>query len=190
MTRSRGFGKFLGSLVFVMWILVMSISVLYVVKARLDGGVPAAAGYKMFLVSSGSLHPVFKAGSVIAVKDLDSRRIRKGDIITFKDPADETRTITRRVLSIAGAGDQIQFITSKNAKDRTKGAVVPAANLVGRVDYWVPYLGYILELAVSKIGLVMFFIIPGMLLIISEVRSLLGGKNEYGAIPTRHETWQ
>lgn len=186
MNRSPLVFRFLGSLIFVLWMLIMPISALYVIKARLDGGVPTLAGHKTYLVVSGSKHPTFKAGSVIVVKKLASSQIRKGDIITYKDPTDETRTITRQVKSIIGNGEEISFVIQEKNTNLGR-AVIPGDNLIGRVEHWVPYLGYILALASTKIGLVVLFVIPGLILIFSEVKSFFRAKNEYTMFPTRHQ---
>lgn len=169
----------LGNLIFILVILFMVVAAFYGVKSKLDGGAPQIAGYKLYLVLSGSMNPIFDAGSVIAVKDTEGRQAKIGDIITFKDPGDANRTITHRVHSIFHINGQTAYITKGDANNAVDAKAVPAANVIGRADYWVPYAGFVLQFATTKKGLLLLFVIPGLFLIIAEIRNLLRYAAEY-----------
>jgi signal peptidase len=50
---------------------------------------------------------------------------------------------------------------------------IHANNVVAHyVNFTIPYMGYLIEFARSKIGIVMLLIIPGILLILSKVVSV------------------
>ena len=53
---------------------------------------------KFFTVRSGSMEPEIKVGSIVVSKPRDS--YIEGDVITFYDPRDTTKTVTHRVTEI------------------------------------------------------------------------------------------
>ncbi|MCJ7806848.1 MAG: signal peptidase I, partial [Clostridia bacterium] len=55
----------------------------FLIQSKINGGTPALAGYKMYVVLSGSMNPAFNTGSLVFVKSTDPVNITEGDIITF-----------------------------------------------------------------------------------------------------------
>jgi len=168
-----------GNLAFALMLMVMVTMVFYVVKAKLDGGVPSVAGYKLYTVLSGSMNPTFDTGSVIAVKNVDTNNIKVGDIITFRDPEDANRIVSHRVVEIKKENGSRSFVTKGDANDVRDTAPVPASSVIGRANYWVPYMGYLTEFARTKRGLLLLIVLPGALFIVSELRNLFKYAREY-----------
>ncbi|MEW6697547.1 MAG: signal peptidase I [Bacillota bacterium] len=164
--------NFAGSLLFAAMIFLMIFLAFFVVKGKLEGGVPTVAGNKLYIVLSGSMSPVFDAGSVIGVKTIAPENVKTGDIITFKDPADQNRIITHRVLEIKNENGQLSFITKGDANDGKDTTPVSAGNILGQATFWVPYVGYVVDFAKSKKGIVLLLVVPGVLFILNELRNL------------------
>lgn len=161
-----------GNVLFFMTFILMIVLAFFVVKGKMEGGVPTLAGNKLYIVLSGSMEPVFSAGSVIGVKDIVPQNVKIGDIITFRDPEDQNRIITHRVMEIKNEQGQLSFITKGDANDGKDAAPIPAGNVIGQATFWVPYLGYLVDFAKSKKGIVILLIVPAVVLILSEIRSL------------------
>ncbi len=49
---------------------------------------------------------------------------------------------------------------------------VPAENVVGKITFAVPYAGYLMSFGQTQTGLLTLVIIPGVLIIIFELRNL------------------
>lgn len=168
-----------GNIIFVLVLLITLFVGFYVVKSKLDGGVPMVAGNKLYIVLSGSMAPVFDAGSIVAVKDIMPEDVVVGDIVTFKDPADASRVITHRVLEIKENNGALSFVTKGDANDAQDSEPVPGENILGRVSFSIPYIGYLTEFTRTKKGIFLLLIVPGAIFIITELVNLFRMAGEY-----------
>jgi len=169
----------IGNIVFVAVLIITLFVGFYVVKSKLDGGVPMVAGNKLYVVLSGSMAPVFNAGSIVAVKDIMPEDVAVEDIITFKDPADPERVITHRVLEIIDNNGSLSFVTKGDANDAPDTEPIPGENILGKVSFSIPYLGYLTEFTRTKKGIVILLIVPGTIFIITELINLFKMAGEY-----------
>lgn len=163
--------KIVGNLLFFCLLAMMTILVFSVVQSRLRGGPSQVAGHQMYVVLSGSMSPAFETGSLAFVQPLDPRNIKIGDIITYRLAGKGGILITHRVIQIERDGD-LSFITRGDANGTNDHLPVQAANVVGKVKYTLPYAGYILNFGQSKAGILSLVIIPGVLIVIFELRNL------------------
>jgi signal peptidase len=168
----------------------------FVVKGKIDGGVPAIANYRLYVVLSGSMRPVFDAGSLVVVKDVAPGSAPVGAIIAFKDPdpGKPGMVITHRIVAIRKNQGLVSYITRGDANNANDQMPVPASNVIGRVECWAPDVGYFFDFAKSRRGLICLIILPGLLLAGEEIRNLLryaeewedeGQKDDPGAKITR-----
>lgn len=169
----------IGNIVFFVVLIITLFVGFYVVKSKLDGGVPMVAGNKLYIVLSGSMAPVFKAGSIVAVKDIMPEDVAVGDIITFKDPADPERVITHRVLEINNDNGTLGFLTKGDANDAPDMEPVQGKNVLGKVSFSIPYIGYLTEFTRTKKGIILLLIVPGVIFIITELVNLFKMAEEY-----------
>lgn len=152
-------------------ILALVVSVL-VIKSKLDGGSPNFAGYRLYVVLTGSMVPVFDPGSMVVVKELDTKKIAVGDIITFKEPGDSKKTVTHRVVEINNKKGNLEFTTKGDANNANDRDQVNAGNVIGKEMFSVPYAGYFLDFAKTRKGRIYLLTLPGVLFIIYELRNL------------------
>jgi signal peptidase len=186
-----GFGKkainIFGNIIFASILLITLFVGFYVVKSKLDGGVPMVAGNKLYIVLSGSMAPVFDAGSLVGVKDILPEEVEVGDIVTFQDPADAERVITHRVLEIKENNGALSFVTKGDANDAQDPELIPEENILGRVSFSIPYIGYLTEFTRSKKGIVLLLIIPGVIFIATELVNLFKLAGEYEEEQKKHK---
>ncbi len=168
-----------GNALFFTFIIAMVLVVGFMVKGKLDNGVPAVGPYQLYVVLSGSMSPTFDTGSLIGVEKVNPQTVQVGDVITFKSPEDEQKIITHRVISIDAIKSQPAFKTQGDANNAPDSALVPATNLIGRENFAVPYAGYITNFASSKKGMLFLIIIPAVLVIIAELIHLFKLAGEY-----------
>lgn len=161
----------LGNVIFFAILLFMSVMVFSLVKGRITGTPPSIAGYQMYIVLSGSMGPTFEAGSVVFVRPLDPTQLEAGDIITYKGNDGSETLTTHRVMEVVNEGT-LSFVTKGDANDVRDGSTVPAANVVGRVQYSAPYLGHLMAFTQTKKGLILLVIAPGLLIILFELKNL------------------
>lgn len=90
--------KILQFLPFLFLILAILLIVQIVVSVR-NEKTPTIFGYSMFLVVSPSMEDVIMTGDLIFV-DTKADEFNVGDIISFREPGDETNIITHEIIDI------------------------------------------------------------------------------------------
>ena len=70
---------------------------------------------QLLTVVSGSMQPALPLGSLVLVVPRDADAVRVGDVITFSPPADDTRTVTHRVVDVQRTGEGVQVHTRGDA---------------------------------------------------------------------------
>ncbi len=135
----------------------------------------SALGRDMFIVRGASMQPDIPLGAVIIVEHTDPTAISTGDVISFHAP--NGPVVTHRVASVSlnDQGDGAPgFVTKGDANAADDPGAVPASALIGRVEFVVPMLGFVLALLASTFGIVASFgLLIGLLLAIKFIDELL-----------------
>ncbi len=144
-------------------------------------GVVGAEG--SYVVLSGSMEPSINTGDVVIVDGATPESIEEGDVITYLRSGAETPT-THRVVEITEQDGELAFVTQGDANDQPDASPVPASQLLGVVIFTIPFIGYVIEFVNTPLGFVMLVVIPLLLLVALEVRSMFRGSN---STPTQGE---
>ena len=121
------------------WVLVVLVVLLAVALAGVR-----LLGLRPFAVLSGSMEPEYHVGSLVYVKKTAAADIRVGDVITFM--MDENTVVTHRVTEIVpdeSDADTLRFRTKGDGNDTEDGNLVHYKNVLGRVVFTLPYMGYV-----------------------------------------------
>lgn len=157
--------KFLLNMVFV---LLLAIGVFVVVSI-----LPIKNNYKFLVVTSGSMEPTIKTGSIVFVQPAKEYII--DDIVTFKalpDQSDSTST-THRITKIDTDEDNVKTFTTKgDANKSTDISPVYENQIVGKYRFSVLYIGYVLAYIKTLPGLVLIIIIPATIIIYKEIENI------------------
>jgi signal peptidase I len=158
--------KWVSTIVTTILFLTLIFTAAVVISSKASGGEPSVLGYQLKTVLSGSMEPGIKTGSIIAIKPGgDMTRFQKDDVITFKVSND--KLITHRVTDVKGTGKNTQYITKGDNNNAADLDPVLAANVVGEYNgFTIPYIGYLLNAAQSKIGSALLLMLPGVLLLL------------------------
>lgn len=133
--------------------------------------IPIPGNIAVKIVQSGSMEPAIKTGSIIIIKPQESYSI--GDIITFgKESATKIPTTHRIVADIISEG-QIRYETKGDANEERDAGSIPKDEVVGKVLFSIPYIGYLLDLAKKPWGFVLLIGIPATIVVIDEVSSII-----------------
>lgn len=94
-------------------------------------------------VTSDSMKPTFQRGDLLIIEGVDSPAdIKENDIIVFEYPG-SNEPIVHRVVGMRVTGNgELQFITRGDANPSYNTEIVPPEDVIGKVVYWIPYLGY------------------------------------------------
>ncbi|MBS3983026.1 MAG: signal peptidase I [Dethiobacter sp.] len=168
----RKIAQLAGKLFFAATFILMALLVFFLLQSRLAGGVPTVAGYQLYIVLSGSMSPAFETGSIVLVRQLEPALVQVNDIITYYDPERQDTITTHRVVEILPT-QPLMFVTRGDANDANDTVPVFADNLVGRVAFSLPYLGYLFSFVNTGAGILFLIIVPSLLMIASELRKLM-----------------
>jgi len=164
-------------------ILILTIgaaSILAFTARRSRDGIPTVLGHKVLAVISGSMEPAVHTGDVIIVRPLTAGQVpADGDIITFRSKDKPDMLITHRVVgTVKINGEPRAFVTKGDANDAMDLSAVSIEQVVGRYAWRVPYFGYVSSFLHKPLGIVLFVILPGIVLVGLELRKMWKAVNE------------
>lgn len=163
----------IGNSAFVFLMVFMIVLVYFSVSSKLSpDGNSKLGSYQLMVVLSGSMSPAFDAGDVIVVSTGKNVKYNKGDIITFKDPEDDKRIITHRIKEVVKDGKEVSYRTKGDANNVEDQKLVTPSNVIGQEKWYIPYFGRLVEFSKTRQGLIWLIVLPGLFIIISELRSL------------------
>jgi signal peptidase I len=116
---------------------------------------------------TGSMEPTISPGDVVINEEIKPMNAEVGDIVTFRDPEDQSKELTHRVVAIKRKGLHLWFTTQGDANNTQEHWRVPARGQIGRVAYTVPWVGHVAVLARTRLGWLLLIGIP-LLLILGE----------------------
>lgn len=90
------------------------------------------------VVISGSMRPAMDVGDVVIVAKVPADVVGQGDIIQFRT---EHAPVMHRVVEISQESPRL-FVTKGDANDQPDSDPVLAANVVGKVVYTIPQIGW------------------------------------------------
>lgn len=156
-----------------------------VVLASVAHAVPVVVGAEdSYIVTSDSMSPTVGVGDVIYVYHAAPGTIDEGDIISFvPGAADERartdRVVTHRVVEVQQGEQGVEFVTQGDANEDPDPDPVRADSVIGRVPtplgvpLHAPFLGRLLLLAGSRVGIVLLVFVPVAILIGNELYTLV-----------------
>ena len=124
---------------------------------------PRLFGFQSLAVLSGSMEPEIGVGAIVFAKESDLNDIVIGDVITYRITG--STMVTHRVADIDQSNQQ--FYTKGDANDVMDVQPVPFDNIVGKVAFSVPYIGYMSIYAKTPLGIVAICTILIILIILT-----------------------
>jgi signal peptidase I len=173
-SRARAFRRSLGLLgnaALFLWVVV----VLTVIG--LSQG-PRVAGYRLFIVRSGSMEPSIPTGSAVLVRPVPPGSLRVGDVITFErtEAGLPPSMITHRIVEIVQPGPAPVFRTQGDANSVSDPVTVSFVGEGGKVEAHVPLAGYALNATGQPLARLALIGIPALLLGASFIRDVWKGR--------------
>ncbi|HWI66287.1 MAG TPA: signal peptidase I [Symbiobacteriaceae bacterium] len=156
-------------------LIIVAAAVLGFSARRSGDAIPTIAGHKVLSVLSGSMEPGIHTGDVIVVKPLadPAAEIKDGDIITFRVKEKPDMLITHRVMgTIKVAGKPIGYTTKGDNNEVIDREVVAPEQVLGRYEWRIPYFGYISSFIRKPLGIGLFVVLPGVIIIGLEFRKM------------------
>lgn len=128
------------------------LSTLLLITLLLAAGVlilPPLAGCKNMAVLSGSMEPDIGVGAMVVARPVDEASLEVGDVITYKLTGNTL--VTHRIIEMDTENKQV--ITKGDANEVADGAPVAFDQIVGKVLFHVPLLGYVSVYIKTPLGI-------------------------------------
>ncbi|MEW1988003.1 signal peptidase I [Brevibacterium casei] len=153
-SRTSGFARGLRSGVFA--ILLLGLVGLVVAV----GVVPKVMNGAALTVLTGSMEPTYEPGDIVVSVPQEQYRI--GDPVTFQPRSGDPMLITHRIVAVTDTDEGRTFVTRGDANGSDDAPIVEA-QVMGKVLYSIPKLGYVQQAVGGNTGLLVAGI--GVLLI-------------------------
>jgi signal peptidase len=147
----------LGAIIFVALLLIVSTF-------------PITGNIKMLSVLSGSMEPTIHTGSVVIIRPESSYKV--GDVITFGQNTKTDIPTTHRIAEMKIVEGSAIYKTKGDANNVEDSTETPAKEVIGKVLFSIPYLGYIVDFVKKPVGLMLVIVIPAVVVIYDELRKI------------------
>jgi len=104
-------------------------------------------GFRLLVVSSGSMTPTLNVGDIVLVRPVDLERASNGDIIAFSNGLN---VIIHRVVGVDSSGECL--VTRGDANSVNDPLWACRDTIIGKAMFKIPYLGYPILLFIEYIG--------------------------------------
>ena len=133
---------------------------------------PNLFGLKTFVVTSGSMEPLYPVGSLIYVKKVNPEEIKVNDAITFYMP-DGNIIATHQVYDIDEDKQEFRTQGINNKDDNGNiihdGEPVKFSSVIGKPILCIKYLGYINRLITSRPIIYFIFLVTIIIILINYI---------------------
>lgn len=136
--------------------------------------VPNFIGYKSMAVISGSMEPNIPVGSIVYVKDAGFDDFKVGDIMSYQISG--STMVTHRVESIDKKSRSI--VTKGDANDTVDSSPVKESQIVGKVAFSIPVIGFISIYMKTPLGIAIICGIVFILILLNLIPDLVKKEKE------------
>ncbi len=143
-----------------------------VILFTLSSNTNLLAGYKSYLVQSGSMEPTIMTGDIVVVHQ--QSEYLKNDVVTFFNS--EGRIVTHRIISDSKEAENTVYATKGDANRSSDNDMVTSDKIIGKVILVIPKLGYFVAFSKSLPGLFILIFVPAFTLILDELLKLKNAK--------------
>lgn len=131
---------------------------------------PITGNIKMLSVLSGSMEPKIHTGSVVVIKPIPIYKV--GDIITYGKNTKTDIPTTHRITEMKAVEGSMLYKTKGDANNAEDSKEIGEKEVMGKVLFSIPYLGYIVDFVKKPVGLMLVIVIPAVIVIYDELRKI------------------
>ena len=153
-----GYGIFVAAVVLLGLLLVTSL-------------IPIPGNIDIKIVQSGSMEPSIKTGGLVIIKPFSEYHI--GDVIMFGEDTKTKVPTTHRIVADEVRSGVFYYTTKGDANEDPDPQQVKQSEVIGKVLFSIPYLGYVLDFAKKPMGFILLIGVPATLVVFDEVANIL-----------------
>lgn len=149
-------------IIFIFTIAMMCLALLSITNINKSEG-RSFLGYKVFIVLSNSMKPEFESGDIIIVKDIDTKDLDEGCIITFYSK--HNIVVTHQIISKTEVDSKPAFITKGTNNNQEDLEPVFSENVIGEYQFSISKVGFFLNFLRTPIGYLLLVLIPLLIIL-------------------------
>lgn len=138
------------------------------------------------VIKSGSMEPTIGVGSIILLRPIAQYHV--GDVVTFAEQSSRGLPTTHRIVDVQkkefNAPTTPHFITQGDANKSIDPQPLPQNEIVGKVLFHVPKIGFLVEFAKTQMGYLLLIVIPALIVVIEEMMGMATDFRKYLAVRT------
>ena len=164
--------------IFIWLILIGLVLLIYIadIKIREAKGDFSPSKYNAYVVLTGSMVPEIDPKDVVITKKIEGRYLNVGDIITFipSDTRISNILVTHRILNkyYDKNTNRYTYQTKGDANNTPDLTLAKDSNVIGKVIFNIPKIGYIQELLATKGSLIIMILIPALVTLSYDIMKL------------------
>jgi signal peptidase I len=135
-----------------------------VIFTVLLGRVAPLTGRETLIIGGGSMEPQIHLGAAVVIEPVTPTDLRVGDIVSLRSGSGKGTIFTHRITRIVDRPDGLWIETKGDANPIVDPSMTPTSEVVGRVEFDIPYAGYLLRLLSLPSGILMVVCLAGLLL--------------------------
>lgn len=166
-----------------LWSIVSTILVIAVVLCAVFLMGSRIVGFRVYTIISGSMEPQYSVGDLVYVRQAAMEDIQIGDDITFI-LNEELVVATHRVVRIDA--EKKHFYTKGLANEIEDGDPVHYNNIIGKVRFSIPLLGYVADFIQNPPGTYIAIAAGAVLIVLVFLPDFLPKKKEE-VLPSEEE---
>jgi signal peptidase len=116
------------------------------------GKIVPLSGRQTIIIGGGSMEPAIGLGAAIVVAPVRPADLASGDVVSLQVGPERT-TYTHRIVEVAARPDGVWIRTKGDANAEPDPTLVPATAVLGRVEWSIPYAGYLMALLSLPVGI-------------------------------------
>ena len=172
-------GSIAGIIVCVLCIPIIIVNAVLIVRAyAYPNDIPSAFGVKPMICLSGSMSPLFEAGDMVFVKNVDVNTLKVDDVVCF---IKNGTAITHRTIELStDENGKVSYVTKGDANNVKDSEVVYQEEIQGLyTGVNIPEMGNFAVFMQTTNGMILFVVCPLLVLIAYNIiRQKIASKEE------------
>jgi len=164
-------GNIVGIVIIAVLLPIMAVNMTLIIKSYTQPDkVPTVFGVAPLIVMSGSMEPTIMVNDLIFTKQVDTAKLKTGDIIAFQ-PAGATTVVTHRIVEVLPAEGALglRFRTKGDWNSAEDVDPVAERSVVGRYISRLEGVGKLALFLQQPVGMIVFVAIPLVLFLLYDL---------------------
>jgi signal peptidase len=154
--------------------------VVSVLSLSLAANIGPGLGHRLVVIRGSSMSPAIPLGAVVDLTEVQPADLRAGDVVTIRSPGGTV--YTHRIVRLATLPGGLYIETQGDAVGKPDAPLQPVSVITGRVDFSLPYFGFLLYMLTIPSGVLSIFSLALMLLfciwVLEDLEEVFGNKRE------------